>query len=531
MLTKFLNFVNKIKITPFQWVVGFCGILFVRFMLENISSQNNFGIITSDLSTLIHYLLFYLGLLLSLVLCLKIFIKIKISDLTKMALFILPITWLAPIIDLIITDGTGCNMSYNFHTSSKLITDFFTFFGTFDSGITLGIKIEIFIILIGISFLAYKHTKNIFKTILTLFLCYSIFFLWSVIPNITFIINDIFTNEFILSSVNNSYISKNILQTGVEFTQIVRNKEILFNFAMMQIFILINSLLLIIWSFIYNKNHIINILKNSRPQRFLFYFSFFIIGFIIAIKQFNLDINWSWFNITTFITILLGYFCVWLFAIGVNDTTDIFIDKISNKNRPLVKNIFDSDQLKQYNLIFLLFSLIASLAVGIYALFFMIIFIAVSYIYSAPPLRLKKIPVISTFLISIATLSMAMSSFYLISPNKTISAFPLNIIVLIIIVVTITANIKDLKDYEGDRTDNIRTIPTIFGVNKGRKIISIFTALSFLFIPIVLKNYVMLIPAIIMALLTYYLLNKSNFKDKYIFLMYFIFISIILIQY
>ena len=57
----------------------------------------------------------------------------------------------------------------------------------------------------------------------------------------------------------------------------------------------------------------------------------------------------------------------------------------------------------------------------------------------------------------------------LVAGINTFNLMPGNISFLIFVVFTLASTIKDLKDYEGDKEEKIRTIPTLFGLETGKK--------------------------------------------------------------
>ncbi|MDO8260061.1 MAG: hypothetical protein Q7T50_01010, partial [Candidatus Magasanikbacteria bacterium] len=128
MLDKLLEQIKNQKITIVQWMTGFIGLIFIRFIFESLSSPTSSGLIPSDAYTLIHYGFFWLTLVLGLILVVGFFSKDYLLT-SKMALFGLPVIWVAPIFDIIISRGGGFIQTYIFDSHSKLLSDFITFFG------------------------------------------------------------------------------------------------------------------------------------------------------------------------------------------------------------------------------------------------------------------------------------------------------------------------------------------------------------------------------------------------------------------
>src|SRR3989338_4734631 len=103
-MTKLETILEKIenkKITIAEWLLGFTGIILVRFIFESLSSSTNSGVIPSDIYTIIHTWLYFLVIALGLSLIVGYFTK-KYSSILKIILFGLPIIWLGPIIYIFI---------------------------------------------------------------------------------------------------------------------------------------------------------------------------------------------------------------------------------------------------------------------------------------------------------------------------------------------------------------------------------------------------------------------------------------------
>src|SRR3989338_8276887 len=128
MIGKIIDDIRKQPMTIDQWILGFMGIFFVRYIFESLSSPTTSGVIPSDPYTLIHVGLFFLATTLGLICVIGYFSKDYVST-QKVILFGLPFIWLAPILDMIISAGHGYRMTYIFDTSRALLFDFLTFFG------------------------------------------------------------------------------------------------------------------------------------------------------------------------------------------------------------------------------------------------------------------------------------------------------------------------------------------------------------------------------------------------------------------
>ena len=99
IIEKIIGDIKNQKMTFSEWILGFCGILFVRFILEALSSPTYSGIIPSDPYTLVHYSLYFLTVTLGTIFIFGYFTN-DYKNSFKIILFGLPLIWLAPVIDL-----------------------------------------------------------------------------------------------------------------------------------------------------------------------------------------------------------------------------------------------------------------------------------------------------------------------------------------------------------------------------------------------------------------------------------------------
>jgi 4-hydroxybenzoate polyprenyltransferase len=533
MLNKILSAIENKKISISEWITAFVGILFVRFFLEFFSNPSPYGgSITSDGATLVHYFLFFFSALFGVMVIVRYFSDKKSGHL-NLFLFSLPIIWLSPVVDIVASHGKGFLMTYLFDNGRNLILDFLTFFGPhFAQGATIGIRIEIVIILFGIGFYIWQSRKKILPVILAVLISYSfIFFLYS-LPGTIYTINhiqnfnssnQITTLNFLEKSIVGSNIGQNIQDNGMTT---YGSYQIFLEFGtdklFSQIFFLLSVFFLAFWFYKTQKEKFLAILKNSRPERVLFYFTLLLLGMLSAFI-FGLGSFKSWVDIMSLTILLISWYGGWMFAVHTNDIADIGIDAVSNPDRPITGGKLLPEEMKQTAVIWLSISLIGAFIVGYYPFFMNLVFLAVYYIYSMPPLRLKRVPMLSSFLISIAVLSTVLCGFFWLSADKNFRLFPMLSALGIILIFTFGVNVRDMKDVDGDRAEGVMTLPVIFKEN-GAKVVGLLLSASFLFVPIIFSFYTLYIFAIPAAIVGYKMVTRKLYKEKYIFILYFSFL-------
>ncbi|MFC1700953.1 UbiA family prenyltransferase, partial [Patescibacteria group bacterium] len=514
MIKRLLNFVENAQVTFYSWITAFFSVIFIRIFLENISSKTFSGIIGSDIYTIVHYYLFYLSVALFFILILSLFIKDHFVHISKVILFGMIITWIPPIIDMIVSRGKGIGMAYLFQLPIDLARNFFLFFGAHKMpGITPGIRIEIFLVLISVFFYTKWKTKDISKSIFVFLISYLVlFFLVSLPSFVAFGQGDVL--RFFLNSIRGSLFEKNFLHQTIRFSSLERQFEIYFNGAISHIYYFLVFGLSAFLAFLWNKQKLIAILKNSRIERVAHYWLMIVLGAILAIAYINPLVLNCWLDISSLIILLLSFYFAWMFAVGVNDIADQKIDFVSNKKRPLIVGTLCESDIKIFNFFFLIWAILGGFLVGHYALFMIIAFTALYYVYSSPLLQLKRFVILNSFIISLCCLSAVFAGFFTVSENSKMSAFPINWLLLIVFVFVLSVNIKDIKDIKGDRRQSIHTIPVIFGEKKGKKYIGIMFALSFLIVPYFSGLKILWYISILSAIIGYYLVNKKVFCEQ-----------------
>jgi 4-hydroxybenzoate polyprenyltransferase len=534
MIQKILDGIKNQPMTISQWVAGFLCVVFVRFILETFSNQTSSGVAPSDPYTLVHYGLFFLTALLGLICIVGYFNRDYVST-GKVLLFGLPAIWLAPVLDLIISAGKGYKMTYIMDSHGAMFRDIFKFWSPqFMQGATYGIRIEILIMLCGIGLYVWISKRNILKSLLAVLSSYIFILILALIPGILYTLthlsgaivsNQSTTLNYMLNLVINSNILHNTLHESFTSVTPLRFMELGFDKLLTQILLIFSVIFASIWFWKIDKNKFRLILRNFRPERALFYLSFLFMGMGLAFIL-GRGVLFSWVDGLAIISLVMSWISLWMYAVHVNDVADVKIDKISNMDRPLSQNLMTENEMREAGYIWLALALLGSWAAGFYPFFFSLIFVAVSYAYSAPPFRFKRVPVLASFLLSLICLVNALAGFFFLSVDKAVQSFPMALAVGILVMITLGINIRDMKDVEGDREEGIVTLPVLFGQN-GPRVVGICLALSFLVSPFFLASrwvYFIAVPA---AIIGYWLVVRKPFREKPIFYLYFVYILII----
>ncbi len=442
-----------------------------------------------------HYYIGWTTLALALIILFRLVIKEDIKKISQIVLSCFSIIILAPILDLILSLGKGYNIAYMLpELHGSLLSRFATFFGSLNEtaqmGATPGIRIEIALILLACFIYFFIKKRDVLKSLIATFLTYSVIFFWFAMP---------YSVKGFLNIFNIEYKGPDTVLT---------------NFLLLLIFIFS------VWIFyLYNKKYFVSVLKDIRIFRLLHFELMFILGIALAkvYSSGSIELNSSTLFQIPFIIIAILF--AWLFSVFTNNLTDHNIDKISNKDRPTVSNAIPFKDYKQLSWIFLVLAVLYSLNVNFKTLFLIVLFIGNYFLYSMPPLRLKRVPFFSKIFVSLNSLILVIIGYFFIAGNLNI---PGNIIAFFLIGFTAALNFIDIKDYYGDKQESIKTLPVILGLKRSKILIGLFFLILYPCVYFLLKEVYLLIPLTIFGIIQFLFITKRNYSEKPIFIVYLI---------
>lgn len=501
-----------------EWVVVFLGVVNIRFLLESFSDTGRSTLI-ADLPTMVHYGLFYASLLLALVLVVWVFTRKPIAMVGKVLAAGFAVIWLAPLLDLLVSGGRGYAMAYLFQEWPQLGQSFFQYFGPWTfPGITPGIRIEIGVILCCIAWYVYVSTKAWWQALLAVLWSYAVLFLWLALPSVLALL---FGGEgrlvvtWLRESIAGSVVS--ILHPAHARDGYFMLQQ-QFNFLIAQVCFVLLTALTTMGLWLVKPDTLRAILANSRLERVLHYWLLVAVGIWAAVSHARVN----WVTVLAGGVLFLTFYAAWMFAVGVNDLEDVAVDAISNSERPLIRGALTKEEVRTVNGIFLSFALVGGYILGQTILFLVLVFTAAYYIYSAPPLKLKRLPVLATFCISLACLAAVLAGFFFWNDNQHLTAFPFRYVVLIVVGFTLGATLKDIKDIEGDGKAGVRTLATLCGPMWGPRVIGLLVGLGHALVPLLLVRPMLWYIALPCGLASYYFATCTPYKERYLFYVYFV---------
>jgi homogentisate phytyltransferase/homogentisate geranylgeranyltransferase len=480
---------NEIGLLAFLLLLT--SIIFTRsFMEYNFAYPGDF----ISLQTLHHWTTGYLSAFLSSILLISYLSKERVEKVSKVVLLGYSVIILPPIID----HFTSNYVHYNYVFDSQLplsapnwnmlMRAYFTFY-TDIQNVMLGQKIEIILLIIVASLYVFLKTRSVIRTSLSAIGIYTLTFFYLTFPN-----------YFSFGSFPATFDSTHGAYSWLYYVSI---------------FAVLISVQSVIWLFLYNKKAFARIIRNLLRERSLHYLAMVWFGAYLAG--------------TDFYTTLLASLCVlfmWQSAIATNDIYDVDGDTVSKKSNPLVNGTSAKTEISGIAIFSALMSLLLATFLSYAAILIVTFYLVISSIYSIPPIRIKKYPIISVFATATgAVLTFALGFF----STPTEKAFPVTLAYAMLICFTLAFNTKDLKDYEGDKKNRVWTIPVIFGLKRGRIIIAFLDLLAYLVVPLIIGRYNVIIPAAVFGVTTFLVVLRKESKEWQIFLLYFLFLATLLI--
>jgi 4-hydroxybenzoate polyprenyltransferase len=549
----------------FFW--SFLSLIFVRTLVEEWLSRFEKQPVDLMIYEFYHKFFFFLIALISFVFLLHKTLRVKIKAVANFLLFGYLILITPPLIDRYLSHGKGFWSFYDFGSIAELSKHFFTFFDNSpEIGITYGVRFEIAVSLIfifiyswiklslqnqselikarpflspinrgipqGQAFpqkskikklfgncklkienLNHRNISKIFFKAATITLAvYIIFYILGTFPSWFtiffqgfrkgfFNVTDIDTAAFFISPGN-------ILSTHVnDFVSALNVKmDIIYSLMLNMIFILI------FW--ISARKKLIAFIQNIRFPQAIYHSGLLLAGMGLGITFTRNFLPLNLINVLAILLALESVILAWLASVVINDLSDEKIDKITNPSRPLPQQIIPPGEYKAIGLILFFASIVFSSIISFKMAELLFFYQAIAWLYSAPPLRLKRFPLIASSVSAIASLMILFSGYILASPGQNLVGLPPAIIILLAFAYTLSLPIKDFKDIEGDKRDGVFTIPVIFGDEWGRLIVGGGIFISFLSSVVLLHELRLFWWAIIFGGASFWIINNKKINPR-----------------
>lgn len=496
---------NK-KINAFELLITIASVAFVRSFLEIFS---NAGAILHPSVFLVQFPLWYATVFLGLSIVISISLGRDIVKVLKLVIAFAFITFIPPIVDLLFFRRGGINYIFSLKDISKPLSEPFKVYITFffnlkclPPGVSPGIMVEAYMIVLLIFFYGIAVNAGLIRSIVASFLSYSLIYFFAIIP-------------YVIGKI----------EIFLKVHKLISPYSVLNSDQGCFLFLILFVLLM----FIKAKGRIaLSCFLSSRFFRLLHYIFVFLFGLYIGIGK-----NWRNFASLNYGKLLLTFLVVVLSEIGavfLNDIYDFKSDKINKRNSPFVRGLISRDELFLMAYLSFFLALLGGLLVNYPVLYWGFVMISLASLYSLPPFRLKRFLGISTLVLGAISVVVALLAFMFTGEyfSHNVLDFPSSYIGGLFIFVWLAGNIKDLGDEKGDKIDNIFTLPVLFGEKSARLGLAFVVLVLFCVVPFVLKlSLLYLFLAVAFGLLSFIFLIK-RLVVEFVFALYYVYFLIIL---
>ncbi|MCX6761506.1 MAG: UbiA family prenyltransferase [Candidatus Moranbacteria bacterium] len=512
-LAEFIETILEKKVEPIFWCLTFFGIIEVRLYLDKFIAKSSSPLF--DLVVDIHNLLFFFLTIALVWLILCGVLKKNPFELASFMLWVALAIIFPPIFDLL---KTGSEVFWSFYlisAPSDLIWQYGTIFGHLPSGVVyFGTKIVFVIGVILLTGLVYIKTKKFSKTIFTAIGTYSALFLMAAFPSLFYYFVRVILGKAVFSvyafEVIQFFAKSRIF--GIELAPVF---ALPYNLNLIYF-----PLCLVILGYFFWKSEpkmFRAAVHNFRYPQVIFHTGLLFLGLGVGFWEYQENFELNLFSLSAVFCVLLSVLLAWEASVVVNDILDYQVDAVSNPERPLQKGIFTTSQYAQFGAIMFFLSIVGAGMVNYKFGILLFIYQVLAWFYSAEPFRLKRFVPIASILSAVTLLTVFFSGFIFFSPEQNLERLSWRIIFLLLITYTVSLPIKDFKDIEGDKKDGVRTIPVIFGEEKGHLIVASGIFLSYVLSVFFINEFRLFWWAILFGSLSFLVVTNKKIHPRRVF--------------
>ena len=519
MWKKFLLFLQDLENTPqslLSYGGAFLSIIILRLTIEaslGHFSQKSFRFIFFEFT---HTFLFFLFALLLFSFLFRFLTKESLLRVSNILLFGFLIILLPPIIDTWIFRGQDFWSFYEFDGLQGLFWRYLTLFG--DSpriGITYGVRLEVVLMTLGSTFYTFYKTRSKKLAFLAFWLTYSLFFILGTFPSwLTLVLK---TTSIGILAISDLHVASLFLTPETILNSAMTDVRSVLNIKMSLFYAFFSGFTL---SFLLRREQpraSAALFKHARFPQIFHHGGLLLLGSLLAWHFEQAPLPFSLFSILTYGLLIFSVVLAWLTSVVINDIYDTSIDALTNLDRPLIKKNIPHQTFLAYGIFFFFFSLLFAGIVSPTALFLIFLYQVFAYVYSAPPLRLKRLPLLATLLAAFANILIFALGYITLSQEKSLTTLPTSILLYLLLALTIGLCLKDFKDIAGDAKDHVFTLPVLFGETRAKYILASLIFCIFALSPIIFNQSTLFPLSFIVASLAFYIIQKGTSHRKSLF--------------
>jgi 4-hydroxybenzoate polyprenyltransferase len=419
--------------------LSFVGAVMVRTGVEMFSDTD--GLKNATLMRFLHYGLFYVSVVIGIVLVLSAMGRTPIARTAKAVLPSFVVLFVAPIADLLASSGEGTDIGYaNPMSWRALLSQYVTFFEPYkgrDS--SFGIRLELAIVVVAALLYLRNKKASLPRCLVGGVLVYTVIFLNGTLP----------------FWMRRAYDLLGVRLAGFDERAVIFLSVCLY-FEM------------IVLAFVGSRRYFLEFVKDLRWMRVAHYQLFFFLGAAFAAAGGVAPPDAARFLAVVFVP--LGLMPAVLFAIVTNNLADVAIDETSNPRRPLFAAGIDRRTYARTGWLFLMLAFYYACLAGVSGFLSIAFFTGSYFLYSVPPVRFKRVPVLSKLVIALNTLALLCAGFG--AAGGDVRELPASLVAFVLVAFTLAVNFIDLKDYEGDKAAGICTLPVLIGMRPAQFLIA-----------------------------------------------------------
>lgn len=458
-------------------VLTFVFAVAARNYLEVFSDRSVIGVVR-----FIHYGLFYMSVAAALLLVLRLAAGVSTRRAAKVVLPGFVLLVIAPIWDIAATGGAGADMSYFI---PGIHTDIWARYASFGGahgglGVSAGIKVELVVVLASLAVYARVSGASWARVGLTVWGAYTAVFLLGALP-------------FAMRAVYEFF--------GLDY----RYSDL----AAARFLFLVFVLLALGAALAESRRTVLQIALDGRWLRIGHYAAMFALGYVFDLPE--RPFVWNDSALETFALMPVALVFAALFSIVTNNWADRGIDRLSNPKRPTVQEGFEPRAYLSLALPFLGVSLAAAAFISFDALFAVSVVIGNYYVYSVPPLRIKRLFMLSKIVIACNSVILLVLGYRL--RGGDIGEIPITAVAALLLGLSLASNFIDLKDEAGDAAEGIATLPVVLGQKTAKRLCAAFFVGAYLAVPAYLGGTALWIAAGLLAALQAAFTLRPNYKE------------------
>lgn len=438
---------------------------------------------------LLHYGLYYVALALWLTTILRLATGASVPQVARVVLPGFIVVPVAPVFDLAVSGGKGLDVSFLLPgTHDDLGFLFLTFFGPYrNSGISPGMKLEIGLALVGV-FLYVRHkTGRALRALAVAVLFYAVVFAHVMLP---------FWLTWLHAALGLSYVYSDPLcacffltdaLVAAAATALAGNRPCFFAFF-----------------------------RDARWLRVLHFELMYVLGRVLWLRERAFALTED--NLFELVLTPVAIFLAFEFSVVTNNLADERIDAISNRGRPLFDPNLDPVLYRRIVWPLAAVTLFTAVIAGYFVFYALLFFMGCYFVYSMPPFRLKRVPVLSKLFVSLNSLALVFLGF--MSAGGAFHKMPGGVIAYFLVCYSLAINFIDIKDHEGDRADGILTLPVLLGLRPSKVVIGVLFFLGYAVVCPVFGDPRWLPAVAAGGLAQLVLINRRDYSEAPVFALY-----------